>query len=127
MEDINKVFKYGDFEGILDVTDYVVVERFEKAFNACSKVLRSARQINSESQTYKKIVLTIAKVFEDTFDDENASNKILGSSTSAAEAIKALYELVDYVQGQRESVAKHWNQMMNKYSPSKRKPDDTLN
>ena len=117
--DSDKIFKYGGFEGKLDLADYIDLERWELALDKIRKVGSAANENERASETMKRTVLAIAALLDDVFPDQNASNLILGSSTSVDDAMGAYDAILQFTSSQNENVTNKWKEITNKYAPNR--------
>lgn len=93
-------FKYGEFEGSFDSSDYKEVEKLEKArkvfIDKYDNLLKKFNEGNMKGSAFiKSAILAIANFFDNVFED-GASNAILGGSTSLALASDALAKFGEY-------------------------------
>lgn len=115
-----KVFQYGNFEGVVDFTDFRVLEKYEKDMGEYQRMVTVATgDEKSYAAKIHGLFDAVVFIFDSTFG-EGASNQILGESTSLNEAIQAFNALVEYRQAQDNESTASWKQIADKYSPKNR-------
>lgn len=115
-----KPFQFGKFKGVIDFTDFAVVERFEAALEDFHARIADAENNNTTyKQSLKAMFDAVTDLLESTLG-EGASNQVLGSTTSMNEAMGAFQALVDYRHAQDLSVSQDWMKTAEKYSPKSR-------
>lgn len=113
-------FKYGNFEKVIDFTDYRVLEKYDLDLEEYRKKIEAAQDPNKAYPVQiKEMFETAVFLLEETLGD-GASNQILGDSTSLREAIDAVQALTDYRSSQNALNTAHWTQIKQKYSPKGR-------
>lgn len=114
-----KPFQYGDFEGVVDFSDYRVLEKFESDMSEYQQRVQNATAVESYPAQIRGLVEAVAFVFDATFG-EGAGERVLGGSGSLDTAMTAFDALVTYRLEQDAAALAGWQQLGNKYSPKNR-------
>lgn len=115
----DKIFKHGDFEAPLDLSDYRVLERWENALAAVGEKNAAIPETDRVSAQIKARIEVIAFAFDEMFGD-GAANRVLGNCTSIEDALLAFSELIEFARGQSETTAAKWREIGGKYAPANR-------
>ena len=87
------LFKFGEFEIEVDVSDVKYLERYEEAFEEYNKMIGKVPDTGKESDKVRYICNLIFDVFDRIFG-EGAHEKMFGDRMSGDLCIQALYALM---------------------------------
>ena len=116
LDEVKKVFKYGDFEGIIDTSDYIFMEKLEAA-QAALDADTDLTGLDTESARIKKVILAAGNFF-DTLFGEGTANKAFGATTSMDATLNAMTALSAAIKEQSATSVKTYN-ALGKYKPNR--------
>lgn len=72
-------FKYGEFEGVLDNSDYEQMEAWENGFQQFTQTLEDIESMEKQSDLWRAIVLCITDEIIDPLFGEGSANEMFGN------------------------------------------------
>lgn len=111
-----QAFRYGDFEGVFDPSDYVQLEAFETGTDQFIKQADEAGKATKASEQFRILVLSLTDdVFDPIFGD-GASRLLFGDQiTSFSVVIDAFDQLISYIQEQGVEIKDTLQSIIKKY------------
>lgn len=95
---MENTFKYGKFEGTLDLADYAVAELWENALEQFKQDCQKADSEERGSAKMKGVFDAMGAIFDTVFPGQNASKLVLDGTTSLSVALEAVNALIKYAQ-----------------------------
>lgn len=90
------IFKYGDFEGILDNSDYMQMETWERGAERFNEMLEDIQQIGKASELWRTLVLCITDEIIDPLFGDGTSALMFGDKiTSGMTVLDAFMSLAE--------------------------------
>lgn len=115
-----KIFEFGDLKERYDVSDYIVAERTDCAFRTLADSAKDVEKETTPIGKIKKMFHAYAALLDTIFDDENATNKALGGTSSLDDIMSCVFAFIDFVKAQDSEMSARWIKISQKYAPRKK-------